>query len=257
MLGHSHWQGYLEFGNKSGELLVPVVESGGWGYDQEGTPDAVSLWKTEQTLNKPGSNTHKNPWAKTPCVWAHAGTSPQAASRLARQQQRGGGSCQQRPRAPSHIPPPGGPAGRCSALSSPDPSRLPGCHWYPNRGQRANRWCARSPSHPKLFKGFLSLSEATVTPAFPHGATFTAVSHLLIEVGQPVHAFQLVALQLPIEDGGLWDVLTSSDRRVGQAVALPEAGVWGGGHTLGGEAADLGLLVEQPRLGEAGAREDV
>lgn len=36
---HSH----LEFGHKAGELLVPVVERGCRGDDQERAPDVVSL----------------------------------------------------------------------------------------------------------------------------------------------------------------------------------------------------------------------
>lgn len=48
--------------------------------------------------------------------------------------------------------------------------------------------------------------------------------HLFVKVGQPVHALELVALELAVEDGGLGDLLSSVDGRVGEAVALSEAG---------------------------------
>lgn len=47
--------------------------------------------------------------------------------------------------------------------------------------------------------------------------------HLFVKVGQPVHALELVALELAVEDGGLGDFLSSVDGGVGQAVALSEA----------------------------------
>lgn len=50
----------------------------------------------------------------------------------------------------------------------------------------------------------------------------TCLTHLFIEVGQPVHAFELVALQLAVEHGGLRNVFSGLDGRVGQAVAFPK-----------------------------------
>lgn len=47
-------------------------------------------------------------------------------------------------------------------------------------------------------------------------------AHLLVEVSQPVHALELVALQFAIEDGGLWNVVACVDGGVGEAVALSE-----------------------------------
>lgn len=46
--------------------------------------------------------------------------------------------------------------------------------------------------------------------------------YLLVKVSKPVHSLQLVALQLAIEDGGLWNVVTCVDGGVGKAVALSE-----------------------------------
>ena len=53
--------------------------------------------------------------------------------------------------------------------------------------------------------------------------------YLLIEVGQPVHALELVAFEFAVEDGGLRNVFTRVDGRVGEAVALSKAraGAWG------------------------------
>lgn len=75
-------------------------------------------------------------------------------------------------------------------------------------------------------------------------------SYLLVQVGQPVHALQLVPLEFAVEDGGLGNVFTRVDGRIGEAVALPEAGARGGaaGRVQRGAAAVLGLLVEHPRL---------
>ena len=38
---------YLESGDESGALLLPVVQSGGWSDNQEGTPDALPLRREE------------------------------------------------------------------------------------------------------------------------------------------------------------------------------------------------------------------
>jgi len=70
------------------------------------------------------------------------------------------------------------------------------------------------------------------------------VGHLFVEVGQPVHAFELVALEQAVEADGLRDVLAGLDGGVGQAVAVSEPGARAGG----GAAAVLGLGVERPRL---------
>lgn len=46
--------------------------------------------------------------------------------------------------------------------------------------------------------------------------------YLFIEVGQPVHALELVTFEFAIEDGGLRNVFTCMDGWVGKAVALSE-----------------------------------
>ena len=46
--------------------------------------------------------------------------------------------------------------------------------------------------------------------------------YLFIQVGQPVHAFELVTLEFAVEDGRLRNVFAGVDGRVGEAVALPE-----------------------------------
>ena len=71
-------------------------------------------------------------------------------------------------------------------------------------------------------------------------------AHLLIKVGQPVHAFELVSLQLAVEDGGLGDVVSGLDGGVGQAVALPKSRTGGG--MLGRTATVPRLLVKQTSL---------
>lgn len=52
----------------------------------------------------------------------------------------------------------------------------------------------------------------------------TSRGYLFIEVSQPVHALELVALELAVEDCGLWDVFARMDGWVGEAVALPKSG---------------------------------
>lgn len=51
-----------------------------------------------------------------------------------------------------------------------------------------------------------------------------SAAYLFIEVGQPVHALELVTLEFAVEDGGLWNVFACMDGRVGKAVALSEPG---------------------------------
>lgn len=77
--------------------------------------------------------------------------------------------------------------------------------------------------------------------------------HLFVKVGQPVHALELVALQLAIEDGGLGDFLSGVDGWVGQAVALSKARGGGQRRRAGGRvqrraAAVFRLLVKHQRL---------
>jgi len=75
--------------------------------------------------------------------------------------------------------------------------------------------------------------------------------YLFIEVGQPVHALELVTLEFAVEDGGLRDFFPRVDGRVGEAVALsePTAETRGrAGRAHRGEAAVLGLLGEHPHL---------
>lgn len=77
--------------------------------------------------------------------------------------------------------------------------------------------------------------------------------HLFVKVGQPVHALELVALELAVEDGGLGDLLSSVDGRVGEAVALSEAGAGARRRRAGGRmqrraAAVFRLLIKHQRL---------
>jgi len=46
--------------------------------------------------------------------------------------------------------------------------------------------------------------------------------YLFIKVGKPVHALELVTLELAVEHGGLRDLLAGVDGGVGEAVALSE-----------------------------------
>lgn len=75
--------------------------------------------------------------------------------------------------------------------------------------------------------------------------------YLLVEVGQPVHALELVPLEFAVEDAGLRDFLPCVDRRVGEAVALSEPGAGARGRAGDAHrraAAVLRLLVEHARL---------
>lgn len=79
-------------------------------------------------------------------------------------------------------------------------------------------------------------------------------AYLFIEVGQPVHAFELITLKFSVENGGLRNVLACMDGGVWQTVALskPRGQSWGHAarNMQRGTAAVFGLFVKHPCLRE-------
>lgn len=124
------------------------------------------------------------------------------------------------------LPLPGAQARRCSGLSCQAPFHLPVCHWC-----------------PEIKKAYVFLCSL-----FVYVNCMFSDTYLFVEVCQPVHAFQLIALKLAIENGGLRNVVTSLDGRVGQAVALPKAGPWHTSRMQRGTATVLRLLIKLPCL---------
>lgn len=62
-----------------------------------------------------------------------------------------------------------------------------------------------------------------LTCSFLCSTSFKKRSYLLIKVGQPIHAFQLVTFQFTIKNGRLWNVLSSPDRWICKAVAFSKS----------------------------------